>query len=147
MTDAVRKFAHWLYALCHKGHRGVLREAQMKVTEVGKLHESSENNILTLIESERSTISSPPPQGQTALAGQREDYAERQSSARCRLTSVDTANALADSLLSRYSQHSTELVGHQPHAHREDSSAVYQDDGTSNDYIYFNCMEQEIIAP
>ena len=63
------------------------------------------------------------------------------------LTSVDTAHALADSLLSRYSQHSTELVDIN-HMRTEKMRLPFTKmNGTSNDYIYFNCMEQSISAP
>ncbi len=149
MTDAVRKFAELGFTLyATKGTAQVLREAQMQVIEVGKLHESSDNNILTLIESGKidyilstSTKGRLPSRDSVKI---RRKAIER--AVPC-LTSVDTANALADSLLSRYSQHSTELVDIN-HMRTEKMRLPFTKmNGTSNDYIYFNCMEQSISAP
>lgn len=149
MTDAVRKFAQLGFTLyATKGTAAVLREAQMKVAEVGKLHESSENNILTLIESGKiDYIISTSSKGRLPSRDSVKIRRKAIERAVPCLTSVDTANALADSLLSRYSQHSTELVDINHMRTEKIRLPFTKMNGTSNDYIYFNCMEQEIIAP
>ncbi|MCL2185325.1 MAG: carbamoyl-phosphate synthase large subunit [Treponema sp.] len=63
------------------------------------------------------------------------------------LTSIDTSNALADSLLSDYSEINTELVD--INNLREDHIKIpfTKMHGTGNDYIYINCMDLEINSP
>jgi len=63
------------------------------------------------------------------------------------LTSVDTANALADSLMSGYSEINTELVdiNHMRGEHMALSFTKMH--GCGNDYIYINCFDQEINSP
>ncbi len=63
------------------------------------------------------------------------------------LTSIDTANALALSIKSRYSEVSTELVDicHMKTEKTRHSFAKMQ--GTGNDYIYFDCMTQLLDSP
>ena len=63
------------------------------------------------------------------------------------LTSIDTANALADSLLSGYSQINTELVdiNHMRSDHM--TLAFTKMHGCGNDYIYINCFDLEINSP
>ncbi|MDP3448802.1 MAG: carbamoyl-phosphate synthase large subunit, partial [Eubacteriales bacterium] len=149
MTDVVRKFfklGFTLYAT--KGTAAVLQKAQMKVNEVDKLHESSEDNILTLIESGKiDYILSTSSKGRLPSRDSvkiRRKAIERAVPA---ITSVDTANALADSLLSLYSQQSTELVDIN-HMRTEKMRLPFTKmNGTSNDYIYFDCLEQQIDAP
>ena len=63
------------------------------------------------------------------------------------LTSIDTANALALCIKSRYSEVSTELVDicHMKTEKTRHSFAKMQ--GTGNDYIYFDCMTQLLDNP
>jgi carbamoyl-phosphate synthase large subunit len=63
------------------------------------------------------------------------------------LTSIDTANALADSLLSDYSEINTELVN--INELRDDRIQVpfTKMHGTGNDYIFINCFDLEINSP
>ena len=63
------------------------------------------------------------------------------------LTSLDTANALARSLLSRYSQESTELVDLNRMRKTPLKLHFTKMEGTGNDYIYFDCMQYEIPSP
>jgi len=60
---------------------------------------------------------------------------------------VDTANALADSLKSRYTQSSTELVdiNHMRNERLQLNFTKMQSCG--NDFIYFNCFRQNIVSP
>jgi len=63
------------------------------------------------------------------------------------LTSLDTANALADSLLSRYSQMNTELVNINEMRNKHMKLDFVKMQGCGNDYIYIDCFEREINCP
>jgi len=149
MTDAVRKFydlGFTLYAT--KGTAAVLEQAQMRVHVVGKLHEAQGENILDLIESGNiDYILSTSSKGRLPSRDSVKIRRKAIERAVPCITSIDTANALADSLRSRYSQHSTELVDIN-HMRTEKMRLPFTKmNGTSNDYIYFDCMKQPIIAP
>jgi len=63
------------------------------------------------------------------------------------LTSIDTANALADSLLSDYSEINTELVDINNLRSNRVKLPITKMHGTGNDYIYINCIDIEINSP
>ena len=63
------------------------------------------------------------------------------------LTSIDTANALADSLLSDYSEINTELVDINDLRSARIQLPFTKMHGCSNDYIYINCFDMEINSP
>jgi len=59
------------------------------------------------------------------------------------LTSLDTANALADSLLSGYREVNTELVDINNMRTERAHLSFTKMHGSGNDYIYFNCIDNE----
>ena len=63
------------------------------------------------------------------------------------LTSIDTANALADSLLSNYSEINTELVDINNLRSERKRLQFTKMHGCSNDYIYINGFDTEINSP
>ena len=63
------------------------------------------------------------------------------------LTSLDTANALADSMRSRYSVHSLELVDINNMRKEKMKLEFTKMQSNGNDYIYFNIMNQKIDNP
>lgn len=63
------------------------------------------------------------------------------------ITSIDTANALADSLKSRFTQKTTELVDINHMRTEKMKLKFVKMNGTSNDYIYFDCFKQSIDSP
>ncbi|MDD6308616.1 MAG: diaminopimelate epimerase, partial [Clostridia bacterium] len=63
------------------------------------------------------------------------------------LTSLDTANAVADSLKSRYSEISTELVNINEMRTERQKLHFMKMESTGNDYIYFDCFTQKIDNP
>ena len=63
------------------------------------------------------------------------------------LTSLDTANALADSLRSRYSVHSLELVDINNMRQEKMKLEFTKMQSNGNDFIYFNVMNQKIDNP
>ncbi len=148
ITDAVRKFYNLGFTIyATKGTATALETAGMTVNPVGKLHESSDN-ILTLIESGKvdyiistSTKGRLPSRDSVKI---RRKAVER--AVPC-ITSVDTANALSDSLISRFTQQSTELVDINHMRTQKMRLKFIKMNGTSNDYIFFDCFEQQIDAP
>ncbi|MCL2380515.1 MAG: carbamoyl-phosphate synthase large subunit [Treponema sp.] len=63
------------------------------------------------------------------------------------LTSIDTANALADSLLSGYSEINTELVNINDLRKSRVQLPFTKMHGCSNDHIYINCFDLAINSP
>lgn len=62
-------------------------------------------------------------------------------------TSLDTANALAGALISRYSQSSMELVDINNMRPARQKLRFVKMRGTGNDYIYFDCFDQQLMSP
>ncbi len=63
------------------------------------------------------------------------------------LTSTDTAFALVKSLESRFTQECTELVDINEMREERQKLRFLKMSGTSNDYIYFDCFDQQIDNP
>ena len=153
VTDIARKFAALGFTLyATSGTADVIGAAGMSVTVVGKLHEgvSAEvrEDVITKLESgDVSYIVSTSAKGR--LPARDSVRIRRRACALgipC-LTSIDTANALADSLLSRYSEYSTSLVdiNHRRSCRRNIGFTKMQSCG--NDYIYIDCFEHDIESP
>ena len=60
------------------------------------------------------------------------------------MTSIDTANALARSLLSRYSQFNTELVDINNMRTEKQRLSFIKMQGCGNDYIYIDCLGKSV---
>ena len=148
ITDVVRKFAEQGFALfATKGTAKTLRDAGLESTEVGKLYESSDS-ILELIESGRiDYIISTSSKGRLPSRDSVKIRRKAVERAIPVLTSIDTANALAECLISRFTQRSTELVDINRMRAEKIRLPFTKMNGTSNDYIYFNCFDQTIDAP
>ncbi len=63
------------------------------------------------------------------------------------MTSIDTANAVVNSLMSRYSQFNTELIDINKLREGRSVRKFTKMQGTGNDYIYFNCIGNPIVNP
>lgn len=134
-----------LYAT--KGTATVLRENGIPTNIVDKIHES-DNNTLTLIESGKiDYVISTSSKGRIPTRDSvkiRRKTVERNIPC---LTSIDTANAIAASLKSKYSEHSTELVNINDMRKEKQTLEFTKMQGCGNDYIYFNCFDQKIDNP
>ncbi len=148
VADVAKKYAELgfkLYATA--GTAEVLRENDLKAEVVYKIHEN-EINAITLIESGKvNYVLSTSSKGRIPTRDSvkiRRKAIERNIPC---LTSIDTADALADSIKSRYSEYSTELVdiNHMRGAKMELEFTKMH--GCGNDYIYFNCFNQKIDNP
>ncbi|MCM1367755.1 MAG: carbamoyl-phosphate synthase large subunit [Roseburia sp.] len=132
-----------LYAT--RGTAEVIRRSGMKVTVVEKLSETPEENTMGLLNSGKidylistSTRGRIPTHDDVRL--------------RCRsvmlgipcLTSIDTANALARALKSRYSQYNTELVDINNMRTERQKLNFIKMHGCGNDYIYVDCLTRPI---
>ena len=62
-------------------------------------------------------------------------------------TSLDTANALANALTSRYTQGNVELVDINNMRTEPKKLSFVKMRGTGNDYLYFDCFEQTVESP
>ena len=135
-----------LYAT--KGTARTIRDYGLDVIEVDKIHENDKENTLTLIESGKiNYVISTSSKGRIPTRDSvkiRRKTVERNIPC---LTSIDTANALADSLKSRYSEYSTELVDINDMRTEKIRLRFTKMQGTGNDYIYFNCFDQNINNP
>ncbi len=135
-----------LYAT--SGTAEILRINDLDVETVSKIHENAENNTLTLIESGKvNYVLSTSSKGRIPTRDSvkiRRKAIER--NVPC-LTSLDTASALADSIKSRYSDLSTELVDINSLRTEKTVLNFTKMHGTGNDYIYFNCFDQRIDNP
>ena len=146
--DIARKFSDLGYEIyATKGTADVIRAENMEVHIVDKIHES-DNNCLTLLQSGKvdfiiSTSSRGRIPTYDSVKIRRKSV---ELSIPC-LTSLDTASALADSLKSRYTQASTELVNINRMRQNRQELSFTKMHATKNDYIYFNCFDQFINNP
>jgi len=130
------------------GTAKVLEEVGMKVTEVAKIHESDENNTMSLLESGKvNYIISTSKRGRLPA---RDSVKLRRRAVMlgipC-LTAIDTADALADSLMSRYSEINTELVDINHMREKKKVVNFTKMQGIGNDYIYIDCLEKMVSSP
>ncbi len=146
--DVAKKFADLGFKLyATKGTAVVLEAEGLTVSMIPKIHES-DNNPITLLESGAvDYIVSTSAKGRIPTLDCvkiRRKAVER--SIPC-LTSIDTANAIAESLRGRWNANNTELVD--INRMRSDKMKLHftKMHGCGNDYIYFNCMEQDIDNP
>ena len=139
-----------LYAT--KGTGEILKNSGMRVSTVKKIHESEKNNTVDLLESGKiNYIISTSAKGRNPA---RDSVKIRRKACMLRipcLTSLDTANAIAESLLSNYSEINTELIDINNMRREHMELHFTKMEGTGNDCIYINCfessMENEINSP
>jgi carbamoyl-phosphate synthase large subunit len=147
--DIVKKYADMGFKIyATKGTAKVLETYNIESTIVSKIHEDDDNNTLTLIESgEVQYVISTSAKGRIPSRDSvkiRRKTVERNIPC---LTSLDTANALADCLRSRYSQVSTELVDINNMRSEKMMLKFTKMQGAGNDYIYCSTFDQEINNP
>ena len=144
IADVAKKFAELgfkLYATF--GTADVLEKCGLEVERVKKLSECETNNTMTLLKSGLvNLIISTSTRGRIPT---NDDVRLRRRAVAlgipC-LTSLDTANALAYSLKSRYSQLNTELVDINHMRADKQKINFIKMHGTGNDYIYIDCLNK-----
>ncbi|MDR1465639.1 MAG: carbamoyl-phosphate synthase large subunit [Oscillospiraceae bacterium] len=148
IPDLAKKFAALGFRLyATDGNAEVLRAAGLEVTAVAKIHEAAENTASLIESGAVQYVISTSAKGRDPL---RDSVKIRTLSTRlgipC-LTSIDTANAVADSLRSRYSEINTELVNITKMRGKKQRLAFTKMQSCGNDYIYFNCFSQTVDSP
>jgi carbamoyl-phosphate synthase large subunit len=149
IVDIVKKYAELGFTLYATGGTAkVLEEAGLEVVSVKKIHEADDDNIQTLLESGKvNYIISTSSKGRLPSRDSVKIRRKAVELAIPCLTSVDTANALADSLKSRYSQSNTELVDINNLRSERLKLNFTKLQSCGNDYLYFNCFRQNVISP
>ncbi len=129
------------------GTASVLAKMGLKVKIVDKIHQSA-TNTMTLLESKSvDYIISTSSKGRNP---ERDSVKIRRKASLlgipC-LTSLDTANALVDSLMSHYNESNMEIVDINNMRTEKQKITFTKMQGTSNDYIYIDCFKNEISSP
>ncbi len=140
------ELGYTLYATA--GTAEIFKSAGLDVIEVNKIHQNSKDNTLTLIESGKiDYIISTSSKGKLPTRDSVKIRRKAVERAIPCLTSIDTANAVVNSLMSRYSQYNTELIDINRLREGRSVRKFTKMQGTGNDYIYFNCIGNPIINP
>ena len=146
--DTAKRFLHLgctLYAT--PGNARALRSAGLPVTEVQKLS-TGDDAILRLMD--EGTIAYVVSTSSKGRIPTRDSVRIRrkavEKSIPC-LTSIDTANALADSMESRYSQLNTELVDLNHRRRHRERLRFSKMQASGNDYLCSDCRRQRIDTP
>lgn len=128
------------------GTADVIKDFGIDAVRVKKIHEDEENNTIKLIESGKiQYVISTSSKGRIPTRDSvkiRRKTVERNIPC---LTSIDTANALAACLKSRYTQQSTELVDINNMRTGRMKLKFAKMQGTGNDYIYCSTFDQKWI--
>ena len=146
VAEKLTRCGFTLYAT--SGTAQFLTSKGFAVQTVEKIHACPNNNTATLLESGNiSYIISTSEKGRDPAF---DDVKIRRRACTlgipC-LTSVDTANALADSLCSGYSEINTELIDINRLRGERMKINFTKMHGCGNDYIYINCFDIEINSP
>jgi len=149
ITGVTEKFVQLGFSLyATRGTAKFLEEKGFKVQVVEKIRECPESNTATLLESGQvSYIISTSERGRDPAFDDVKIRRKACSLGIPCLTSIDTANALADSLLSGYSEFNTELIDINRLRSERLKLAFTKMHGCGNDYIFFNCFDVEINSP
>ena len=149
LPDLARKFydlGFKLYAT--EGNAETLRDFGMEVEVVNKIHENPGNNLLTLLDSGKiDYVISTSAKGRNPAADSvkmRRHAVERNIPC---LTAIDTANAIADCLRSKYNAENVELVDINSLRSSKQTLRFTKMDSTGNDFIVINAMEQKVSNP
>ncbi len=149
IADIAKKFDKLGFSLyATKGTAAVLERVGLAVTLVNKISEDDRENTMTLLEGGKiGYILSTSAKGRDPA---RDDVKIRRKASLlgipC-LTSLDTAGAVADSLMSRYSEINTELVDINQLRPQKQLLKFVKMQGCGNDYIYLDCFDQQVNSP
>ena len=148
IAEIAKKFDRLGFSLyATEGTAKILTDSGLAVSVVNKIHKNSEN-IMTLLQSGNiNYIISTSTRGRDPA---RDSVKIRRKASLlgipC-LTSIDTASALADSLMSRYSELNTELVDINDMRAGKAQLPFIKMEAAGNDYIYIDCLNGELNSP
>ena len=130
------------------GTAKVLHEHGIDAEVVAKIHENEDNNTLTLIESGKiAYVISTSSKGRIPT---RDSVKIRRKTVEWNipcLTSIDTANAIAASIRSKYTESTTEIVDINNMRTEKQTFEFTKMQGCGNDYIYVNCFTETVADP
>ncbi len=149
LPELARKFYDMGFKLfATEGNAQTLRDFGMEVEVVNKISENPDDNILNLLDSGKvDYIISTSAKGRDPRADSvkmRRHAVERDIPC---LTSLDTANALANCLKSKYSAENVELVNINTLRTKKQKIKFTKMDSTGNDFIVINAIEQAVNNP
>ncbi len=149
LPDLARKFYDMGFKLyATEGNAETLRDFGMEVEVVNKIHENPKDNLLTLLDSGKiDYVISTSAKGRDPRADSvkmRRHAVERDIPC---LTAIDTANAIANCLKSKYSAENVELVDINALRESKQKIKFCKMSSTGNDFIVINAIEQEISNP
>ena len=148
IVHVVKKFADMgfnIYATA--GTQKVLAASGIESEFVEKIHEGEKNALKLMEEGKINFVISTSAKGRNPNLDSvitRRKAVER--GIPC-LTAIDTADVLADSLQSLYTQDSIELVDINNLRREPEKLRFTKMQSCGNDYIYFNCLERHIDNP
>ena len=142
--EIAKKFDKMGFAIyATTGTAMVLAKVGLSVKIVDKIHESSVNTITLLESGKVNYVISTSAKGRNPA---RDSVKIRRKASLlgipC-LTALDTANALADSLMSRYTPENTEIIDINNLKERKQKLKFTKMSACSNDYIYINLFDEE----
>ncbi len=148
IADVARGFAELGFRIyASEGTARTLEGAGLDVTTVRKMHEGSDDILDLLDNGKVQYVVSTSSRGrlpQRDSVKLRRKAVER--SIAC-LTSIDTANALIEAIRSGYTLKNIELIDINKLKKKKDKLRFVKMRASGNDYIYFDCFDQEIESP
>jgi carbamoyl-phosphate synthase large subunit len=149
LPDLAKKFYDMGFELyATEGNAKIISDFGMEVKVVNKIHENSEDNLLTLLDSGKiDYVISTSAKGRDPRADSvkmRRHAVERDIPC---LTSLDTANAIADCLSSNYNVNNVELVDINKLRDTRAKLAFSKMQCAGNDFIVFNAIDQVVENP
>lgn len=148
IADVAKKFAalgFMLYAT--EGTAAVLQKSGLSVSTVAKIHEDDDNCSSLLDSGKIQYIISTSSKGSIPAKDSVKLRRKAVSLGIPCLTSIDTADALAVSLMSRYNESNTELVNINQMRTERMKLPFIKMQSCGNDYIYMDCFENNIPSP
>lgn len=149
IPELARKFYDMGFKLyATEGNAKTLQDFGMEVQVVNKIHENPDDNLLTLLDSGKiDYVISTSAKGRNPAADSvkmRRHAVERDIPC---LTAIDTANALANCLMSHYSAENVELIDINDLRTSKETVKFTKMQSTGNDFIIINTEEQAINNP
>ena len=149
IPDLARKFYDMGFTLyATEGTAGVIKDFGMEVTVVNKIHENPDDNLLTLLDTGKiDYVISTSTKGRDPHADSvrmRRHAVERDIPC---LTAIDTANAIANCLMSHYNAENVELVDINALRESKEKLRFCKMQSTGNDFILIDARKQTVSNP
>ena len=149
LPDLAKKFYDMGFKLyATEGNAKTISDFGMEVEVVNKIHENPNDNLLSLLDSGKvDYVISTSAKGRDPRADSvrmRRHAVERDIPC---LTAIDTANAIANCLKSKYTAENVELVDINQLREEKQKITFYKMDSTGNDFIIINAMNQVVKNP